>query len=934
MKLLKILIHNIASIADAEIDFSSTLLGNAPIFLITGETGAGKSTILDCICLALYDKTPRMTSIAKEDIGAGDDNSDRYYTNDNSQFLRRGTGEGWTKLFFEGNDGKEYEATWLVQRNYKKPDRKLQKPTRSLIATDGSYNENNKKIIPAKILEIVGLEYEQFCRTVMLAQGEFTKFLKSGKGDKSQILEKLTGTDIYSILGKRIAEKYLERYNSWERINHELKNVVVFSEEEISSRTDSLNTLQEAVKTKSKERDNIQIKIKWLDNFKNLSERIISTKEKIQLLEKEIDSKSFRESQKKIEDYKKTSEIRILFQERERFRSLIKKKVTLLTALTRKVDDINHKVQQKNDEIQLSLTKVSDKEKESRLHDLSLINKSINQLNVNFNNLQQLLSALKDVDNSRANLNDLNNRFDNAVRILLECDEKANMLSEKIAISKNSVEELSAQLEKVELGASKAAREIRLSLHSGDICPVCGGKVATIVDEKIYTSILKPLRENKKKADDNHNALLAEKIANNRVKEENLKLKNDLESKIKEQNRILDNCKKLLSQNLALCDMTDSSSTISKSAIKIKIDAIKQEIDIARQKQIIAEKIIRELQSIKDLLERQKSELITLKETESSAKLAKSECESDIKNNQTHLDETDLKIAGFFKINPDINEYRVNYLLSLKERDIISIENNITRISDNLKKEKGALDSLSEQIGLLEKSKPDLNENDEDNLLKEYIKKIDEDIFENNQLIGQINEQLKNDRELHKKLDIKIKEEEEARDEKLKWEGLYRLLGDNEGAKFRNVAQSFILRSLLDNANAYMQNFTERYTLTCNPGSLAILVKDCYRPSEPQPASILSGGESFMASLSLALALSNLRAGGNGADILFIDEGFGTLSKEYLGNVMETLEKLHQIGGRKVGLISHVPEMKERIPVQICVVRESPALSKIEVIGN
>ena len=89
-----------------------------------------------------------------------------------------------------------------------------------------------------------------------------------------------------------------------------------------------------------------------------------------------------------------------------------------------------------------------------------------------------------------------------------------------------------------------------------------------------------------------------------------------------------------------------------------------------------------------------------------------------------------------------------------------------------------------------------------------------------------------------------------------------------------------------------------------------------------------------MASLSLALALSNLKSGGMTTDILFIDEGFGTLSAEYLGNVMDTLEKLHRIGGRKVGLISHVAEMKERIPVQIRVKRESPALSRVEVVEN
>lgn len=89
-----------------------------------------------------------------------------------------------------------------------------------------------------------------------------------------------------------------------------------------------------------------------------------------------------------------------------------------------------------------------------------------------------------------------------------------------------------------------------------------------------------------------------------------------------------------------------------------------------------------------------------------------------------------------------------------------------------------------------------------------------------------------------------------------------------------------------------------------------------------------------MASLSLALALANLKSGGVGVDVLFIDEGFGTLSPEFLGNVMDTLERLHQIGGRKVGLISHVPEMKERIPVHINVYRESPALSRVSISDN
>lgn len=129
MQLKRLIIHNIASIADAEIDFGKGVLQGAPIFLICGDTGAGKSTILDSICLALYGETPRMTSVSKEELEMQfADSKNKYYANDNAQLLRRGTGEGFARLYFTGNDGKDYEATWEVHRNHDKPEKRLQRP--------------------------------------------------------------------------------------------------------------------------------------------------------------------------------------------------------------------------------------------------------------------------------------------------------------------------------------------------------------------------------------------------------------------------------------------------------------------------------------------------------------------------------------------------------------------------------------------------------------------------------------------------------------------------------------------------------------------------------------------------------------------------------------------------------------------------------------
>jgi len=149
------------------------------------------------------------------------------------------------------------------------------------------------------------------------------------------------------------------------------------------------------------------------------------------------------------------------------------------------------------------------------------------------------------------------------------------------------------------------------------------------------------------------------------------------------------------------------------------------------------------------------------------------------------------------------------------------------------------------------------------------------------------------------------------------WGGLKDLLGDAKGNKFRLVAQSYILGDLLHNANRYLATFDPRLRLTCQRGSLAILVYNTESGSAPLSAATLSGGQCFMASLALALALAQMGGRVMPVNTLFIDEGFGTLSNDYLNNVVETLGKLRQIRQCNVGIISHVEELRERITTQI-----------------
>lgn len=142
------------------------------------------------------------------------------------------------------------------------------------------------------------------------------------------------------------------------------------------------------------------------------------------------------------------------------------------------------------------------------------------------------------------------------------------------------------------------------------------------------------------------------------------------------------------------------------------------------------------------------------------------------------------------------------------------------------------------------------------------------------------------------------------------------------GTRFRTLVQSYILRPLQNNANNYLQRITDRYRLTCSEENeqLSILVHDRYHKDQVRSATVLSGGERFMISLALSLALSSFNRPDMKVNILFIDEGFGTLDEHSLDSVMSTLERLQEMArqsNRRVGIISHREELEERIPVQI-----------------
>ncbi|OOF26311.1 AAA family ATPase [Salinivibrio sp. IB872] len=251
MKILALRGENLASIQHPfELDFSKGPLGDSGLFAITGKTGAGKSTLLDAICLALYDKIPRFQANKKNDadIGLGDP-ATRVKANDVRSILSRGKGEGYAEVDFFAHDGSRWRAHWSVRRARGKADGRIQASEHWLEnLTTGQRFAGKKQEVLSEIERLVGLSYEQFRRAVMLPQGDFAAFLKASADDRAALLERMTGTEIYSRLSQMAHERARDEKQALDQLMQQLGDIQLLSEDEEQQLVDEQAQCQQAVK--------------------------------------------------------------------------------------------------------------------------------------------------------------------------------------------------------------------------------------------------------------------------------------------------------------------------------------------------------------------------------------------------------------------------------------------------------------------------------------------------------------------------------------------------------------------------------------------------------------------------------------------------------------------------------------------------------------
>ena len=1134
MKLLKLTIHNIASIEDATIDFEQGPLAEDSRFLICGPTGAGKTTLLDAICMALYATTPRLKNAKSE--GYVDD-TENYSTgsediikiDDARMLMRKGSLDARIELDFTDKDDKPLKSVWACQRAYNKKDGNIKTPTFQLIdGADDTVISAKKTEILRLIEERIGLTFDQFCRTTMLAQGEFTKFLRSEGKNKSQILEKLTGTDVFSEISRQIHVTKVEKSTACERIKNKLQGVQLLSDEEQEQIHTHQKDLLEKIQTLSKEDSELNTQIVWMNQLANLQHELVRNQLALESKNKEMATEDFVRETSLLHDWDNTVVERGLWKEKEAAQQIIRQKIEELEVLKiryeelvagllerrqmiekteiRKLKAQEYLAQEEPNEAcyrqvalidtlsthyleanrQFTEAQKGIVQTQQVIKDLDLLHRkedeSVKKLNVQLQTRQQELNVLvRQLDTLNyeelLRMQDADSQNVNALkeyRVLIEQEDRLQQsISEKSATIKSVMElverftrEVSVTTcrladiekqrklqedvyEKQKMACDNLMQEYRARLTEGDICPLCGQPIVHLATDAHFVSVLQPVQELVTKLQQEQQEatrLLADKkallVANQRdvqlkqkeleglvlqekeinkqitthalfthyhptektlsvleqvIKEKEVNLK-ELGLKLKEigglqakkselqkskegiekelhqaENRVkeVERKQSLASDRIAtsqqqcqvlkqtLCDTTgrladyiDMNEFLKDpngyvSTLKKRASTYQRATDeydrIEKQLQLLAnemEVILRAKEAIdlhhedwKDCVSQQPKSIDQLSNCWIDFQTQVSLNGEIRQQAEMTLQQLNNQLASYFKQGDAVTEARLLQLSTCELSQVEQLRRKHQLIGEQVVSLKTLCETTEKNLSKHQENHPSMKDDltlDEARQLQTTKK---EALNEVNQELGKLQQCLDTDKNNRIRFASIHKEFEAASAELQRWERLHDLFGSSEGDKFRNIAQSYVLEQLLVNANSYLRQFTDRYEMECQPGSLTIILRDKEAGGILRPVSTISGGESFLISLSLALGLSSLSRNSISMDTLFIDEGFGTLDSSYLSTVMDALERLHQIGGKRIGIISHVESLKERLTTQIQVTRINNTLSKVEVVS-
>ena len=1015
MKILAIRLKNLTSIeGTVEVDFTSEPLRSAGIFAISGPTGAGKSTLLDALCLALYDKAPRFAS-SVENISLADVGDNQINQADVRNLLRRGTSDGYAEVDFLGIDGHRYRSRWSVRRTRNKVSGSLQAQVMQVSDLDTEKEfQGTKRELLNQLTELVGLNYEQFTRTVLLAQNDFATFLKSKGAAKAELLEKLTGTAVYSRISQEIYSRSKTLQAEVDLIRGKMNAIELMSDEDFLAlqkekeewrqqreaggrRLTVLNEQWQVVRSLQAQEELLACKQQEEQQEKERSGQLAQ-----QLASQEEGWTHFKQQCEGIQpDLQKARALDVQIQSRQtdygqaqlRWREaaaqVAEQEKKLRAAHEASRASYESLVRLLNwaaaDEV-LSMEQVADflRRDEADLKDKEQANEARRQQLEAFA-YPSLVEEQGRCREEKKRLQTIAQLTKDEQATVAECQrlgKEAAVCEQRLAEHRATLETVKRVYDNARMAVGKDVKALRGQLQEGEACPVCGSvqhPYASLHEgidtlfrqlEQEFTSASETYQQT-----NNQLITLQRDWAHHQQEEQRLRAllqqlwvenvqqgglsqpvseaaseaeqpdsglaehihgrMEVIDSRLQELSRLLQAYQRLYEDwqraDAAVKQQRMRCEQLRMYASRYQLEV--QKLSAGEEQRVLLQQALskeqtrfREVEQALQALQQERSALLrgkSVEDAERAMKKKEDELAAELERVRKAVEVLRQRQAGLQgeikQIASVVEELRektrsISFPLCNSSLVEVAASSELASASSSAASSTELplavlADSLSTAIAQQEAD----NRHTEQRLSAIEVRLLQQQ--KNQELMAQVARELEGKQRVAEQ-----------------WAKLNKLLGSADGAKFKVIAQSYTLNHLLRHANRHLSYLSKRYKLQQVPGTLALQVIDCDMCDEVRTVYSLSGGESFLISLALALGLSSLSSNNLKVESLFIDEGFGSLDADSLRTAMEALEQL-QMQGRKVGVISHVQEMSERISVQVQVHKKINGKSVLTVVG-
>lgn len=1032
MKIIRIAGYNIASLAEPfELDFTRPPLSETDIFAITGPTGAGKSTLFDVICLALYDKSPRL---------AGDERNDSYLDEDGNEMnsrdaralMHRGAAECLAEVSFVVA-GKSYTARRKVRRARNNPRGRMQQSEHTLIYDEsGETFKGKKKEILERIKDIIGLSFDQFTRAVMLAQGDFASFLRARDDQKSDILMHITGKEIYKTISKQIFERHKEKRNALVLLKEKSQLADFPSSEALQQCEEELQSLRLRLQEVRERGESIATMEETLRAFSDYSVRLSAGWEQFLALQptyetlpaRELKLKRSREmiaaraalsimerSRSVIEAHEKEvvaigDEIVVLQQRLAAFDTKIAESDNVLRSLEarhRAEEPVQRAAESKEKAFREAAGERSElvrRLKETKAEQ-TIIEEKLEAFRQENTKIESQLQELDVWFQARSAMIEHIGKGKTLLARVEVVEEKRKVIASQEQIAASSKKHLASLVKTLETLENKIAKLeealpeniflLRRELSQGQPCPVCGSTHHPLFGSLSATPVLI------------NNAEEIERLRHD-TKIKKAKLERERDEAIRDEKEALKRCAE---EETALQRLYDDNSEALEALLEVPFT---EATNISKAREDLEELLLHWKKNVaaEETLSRRVAEnVVSLREmTASRDKLheaigtMRGRLEG-LEKESLQLSEEILSLLGHNTLAAYEKAFNESNTACLSEKARLSaaaaaergklqekrcrlvvIETELPAMRSRLEREEATFSALQKRlsftleelaesastdiegeaeaiacfrdeykqaetivteriadIAALQNANPDFAfpESPEafkaarayvvqaKSTIQEELTTVTGKIAESELFLKTANERMAS---LQKVLDEIGRKQQEVD----LWARLNGLYGSASGDSFNIRAQGFTLDRLIEFANLQLKSIAPRYNLRRVPSSLALEVIDLDMMELRRAVNSLSGGETFLVSLALSLALSEISSYQLQIESLFIDEGFGSLDEATLNAAMDALERLRR-GGRTIGIISHVKEMTRRLPVRIEVSKSGQGQSRVTIIG-